>query len=149
MPALRPAARPAPFGVLREAVRPVRCPRASAPGDVAAVVPSVRYADGVAAFVAGVLLGVLPGEGVASSARPMSTNFATPRSSPRVVRVRALGTNTVEFAGADRAVYGAAQRVGARIMRSPRRNAWQVHEADADDVMAALERRGWRIDITL
>jgi hypothetical protein len=60
-----------------------------------------------------------------------------------------LGTNTVEFTGADRAVYGAAQRVNARIMRSPRRNAWHVHGSDADDVMAALEHRGYRMDVML
>ena len=65
-----------------------------------------------------------------------------------MVQVRALGTNTVEFIGADRAVFGAAERVNARIMRAPRRNAWHIHGADADDVMAALEGRGWRMDIT-
>jgi hypothetical protein len=67
----------------------------------------------------------------------------------KVVQVRALGGTTVEFIGADTAVYGAATRVGARFMRAPRRNAWHVHEADADDVMAALEHRGYRMDITL
>jgi hypothetical protein len=57
--------------------------------------------------------------------------------------------NTVEFAGADKPVYGAVKRVNARMMRSPRRDAWQVHGADAADVMAALEHSGWRVDVTL
>ena len=74
---------------------------------------------------------------------------ATKPRPPKVVQVRVLGTNTVEFTGADTAVYGAATRVGARFMRAPRRNAWHVHGADADDVMAALERRHYRIDVTL
>ena len=72
-----------------------------------------------------------------------------PPRTPKVVRVRALGANTVEFLGADRAVYGAATRVGARFMRSPRRDAWQVHEADAEEVLAYLEHRGYRMDVTL
>jgi hypothetical protein len=73
---------------------------------------------------------------------------ARPRP-PKTVKVRALGTNTVEFIGADTAVYGAATRVGARFMRAPRRDSWHVREADANAVMAALERRGWRMDVTL
>jgi hypothetical protein len=76
----------------------------------------------------------------------MTANRARP---PKLVQVRALGTNTVEFIGADRAVYGAAERVNARIMRAPLRNAWHVRAVDADDVMAALEHRGYRMDVTL
>ena len=41
----------------------------------------------------------------------------------KVVQVRALGKTTVEFIGADGAVYGAAERVNARFMRAPRRDA--------------------------
>jgi hypothetical protein len=39
--------------------------------------------------------------------------------------------------------------LGVRYMRSPFGGAWLVRQADADDVMALLEHRGYWLEVTL
>jgi hypothetical protein len=62
--------------------------------------------------------------------------------------VRAIGGNTVEFVGADRAVYSAIHAVGAPFMRAAQGGAWLVPQSAADDVMALLEYRHYKLDVT-
>jgi hypothetical protein len=66
-----------------------------------------------------------------------------------VVEVRAIGKKTVEFTRCDKAVYGAAKTVDARIMRARDGGAWLVHQDNADDVMARLEYLGYSLEVTL
>lgn len=55
---------------------------------------------------------------------------------------------SVEFVGAPGAVRSAVSAVGSPTMPSPnRRGAVLVPDAFADDVMAALEGRGWRLEL--
>jgi hypothetical protein len=65
------------------------------------------------------------------------------------VQVRAIGSCTVEFTGADSAVWSAIDRLNARYMRSRFGKAWLVPQADADDVMALLEHRGYWLEVVL
>lgn len=58
------------------------------------------------------------------------------------VAVRAIGTNTVEFTGADWHVAEAIRAVGAKHMRAIGGGAWLVQQAAAEDVLALLEHRG-------
>ena len=54
------------------------------------------------------------------------------------------------FAGCDSAVRSAIVKLDARFMRSRWfGGAWLVHQADADDVMALLEHRGYWLEVTL
>ncbi len=64
------------------------------------------------------------------------------------VKVRAIGRNTVEFAGCDRAVFLAITALCARYQRAPKGGAWLVRQDAADDVMALLESRGYRLEVT-
>jgi hypothetical protein len=65
------------------------------------------------------------------------------------IQVRAIGANTVEFVGCDTAVWSAIDRLDAGFMRSRLGGAWLVPQADADDVMALLEHRGYWLEVTL
>ena len=68
----------------------------------------------------------------------------------KVVQVRAVGSNTVQFIGSATAVYAACKKAGARFMPHPRRNEGLLVRDDfAEAVMADLERRGYRMDVTL
>jgi hypothetical protein len=55
----------------------------------------------------------------------------------------------VEFVGCDKAVYSAIKAVGARYMRAAQGRAWLVEQASADEVMALLEYRRYRLVMTL
>ena len=57
--------------------------------------------------------------------------------------------NTVEFVGCDKAVWSVLDRLDVKFMRSRFGKAWLVHQADADDVMALLEHRGYWLEVTL
>jgi hypothetical protein len=53
-------------------------------------------------------------------------------------------------AGGDYAVLRAAEKVQAKACRSPLRHGGvDVRGSDAERVLVELERRGWRIDVTL
>jgi hypothetical protein len=65
------------------------------------------------------------------------------------IYVRAIGKDTVEFAGHDSAVRSAVDDLGVRFMRSRFGGAWLVPQSDADDVMALLEYRGYWVEVTL
>ena len=72
-----------------------------------------------------------------------------PRRNNRVVQVRAIGHNTVEFIGCDQAVFGAIRTLGARHQRAPRGGAWLLPQTSAEDVAALLEHRGYTLAVTL
>jgi hypothetical protein len=55
----------------------------------------------------------------------------------------------VEFTGCDQAVRAAIKRLGSRFMRARGGRAWLVPQPDADDLMALLEYRGYRIEMLL
>ena len=56
----------------------------------------------------------------------------------------------VQFIGSATAVYAACKKAGARFMPHPRRNEGLLVRDDfAEAVMADLERRGYRMDVTL
>jgi hypothetical protein len=61
------------------------------------------------------------------------------RKRHKPIQVRAIGANTVEFIGGDTAIWSACDRLGVTFMRSRFGGAWQVHQSNADDVMAWLE----------
>jgi hypothetical protein len=65
------------------------------------------------------------------------------------IHVRAISKSTVEFTGCDNAVYSAIHSVGAQFMRAAQGGAWLVPQAAADDVMALLEYRRYRLVVTL
>ena len=103
-----------------------------------------------------------PGTDVASQLRrrraasyrcpPLADGRADPIDKPRprgAIEVRAIGRNTVEFAGSDRAVYGAIVTLCVKYQRSPAGGAWLIPQSAADDVMALLEVRGYRLAVTL
>ena len=83
---------------------------------------------------------------------PLADGRRDPLDKPRrnrTVEWRAIGKNTVEFRGADGAVYLAIHTLGVRFMRAPRGGAWYVHDASADDVAALLETRGYDLRAVL
>ena len=63
------------------------------------------------------------------------------------IRVRALGANTTEFDGPG--VLAAINILGVPYMRSRHGKAWQVSGKHADDLMALLEHRRYRLEVTL
>jgi hypothetical protein len=63
------------------------------------------------------------------------------------IHVRALGVNTTEFDGPG--VLAAINTLGVPHMRSRHGKAWQVPGRHADDVMALLESRRYRLVVTL
>jgi hypothetical protein len=66
------------------------------------------------------------------------------------IQVRAIGPQSVEFVGCDRAVRGVINTLGVRrFMRHQHGHAWLVPQSVGDDVMALLEHRGFRIEIGL
>jgi hypothetical protein len=67
----------------------------------------------------------------------------------RAIEVRAIGRNTVEFAGCDRAVYDAITTLCVKYQRAPGGRAWLIPQTVAEDVMALLEVRGHRLTATL
>ena len=71
-----------------------------------------------------------------------------PTLQPKIA-VRAIGRNTVEFVGCDRAVYVAITAVCARYQRAPRGSAWLVKQDDADNVLARLEAHGYQLEARL
>ncbi|PZS15533.1 MAG: hypothetical protein DLM57_12510 [Pseudonocardiales bacterium] len=71
-----------------------------------------------------------------------------PRPRP-VIIVRAIGRNTVEFAGCDHAVFEAIRTLDVKRMRARGGGAWLVPQRVADDVMALLAARSYLLDVTL
>jgi hypothetical protein len=69
-----------------------------------------------------------------------------PRRQP--IQVRAIGGNTVEFVGCDQAVYNAIHTLGVKFMRARQGGAWLVPQSAADDLMALLEYRRYKLDVT-
>lgn len=67
----------------------------------------------------------------------------------RAVTVRIIGSRaiTAEFAGPG--VIDAFRTLGVRYMRARAGGAWWCSSAHAEDVMAILETRGYRVDPTL
>jgi hypothetical protein len=63
------------------------------------------------------------------------------------IRVRVLGGNTTEFAGPG--VLDAINTLCIPYMRSPRGKAWQIPGRHTDDLMALLESRRYRLEVTL
>ena len=63
------------------------------------------------------------------------------------IRVRVLGGNTTEFDGPG--VLAAINTLGVPYMRSRHGKAWQVSGKHADDLMALLEHRRYRLVVTL
>lgn len=63
------------------------------------------------------------------------------------VRVRVLGGNTTEFDGPG--VIDAITTLHLPHMRSRYGKAWQVPGRHTDDLMAILECRGYRLEVTL
>jgi hypothetical protein len=83
---------------------------------------------------------------------PLDDGRADPIDKPRPRRaivVRAIGRNTVELTGCDRAVRDAITTLCVKYQRAPAGGAWLVPQAAADDVMALLEVRGYRLAVTL
>ena len=74
---------------------------------------------------------------------------ADPPKRRAVVQVRAIGRNTIEFTGCDRAVYLAITTLCARYQRAPKGGAWLVQQQAVEDVIALLETRGYRIEAIL
>lgn len=66
-----------------------------------------------------------------------------------VITVRAIGKHTVEMVGNDKVVYAAIKAVGARYQRKPAGGAWLVEQSGAEDVIALLEHRGHKLQVTL
>lgn len=65
------------------------------------------------------------------------------------IKVRAIGKSTVELAGCDRAVYDAITTQCVRYHRADGGGAWLIEQSAADDVLALLEHRGYRLEVTL
>lgn len=74
--------------------------------------------------------------------------LSKPRAS-RTVIVRAIGRNTVEFTGCDRAVFEAVRTLDTKRMRARGCGGWLVPQNVADDVMAWLEYHGYLLEATL
>ena len=65
----------------------------------------------------------------------------------KVATARVLNSNTTDFDGAG--VFDALRRLGIPYMRSRFGGGWSIPGRHTDDVMAYLEHRGYRIDVTL
>jgi hypothetical protein len=75
------------------------------------------------------------------------SNEPTPARPRLPVHVRAVGSASVEFDGPG--VLGAIATLDVRYMRSRFGGGWLVQQRAADDVMALLEARGFRLEVTL
>lgn len=71
-----------------------------------------------------------------------------PRPRP-VVTVRAIGRNTVEFAGCDYAVLDAIRTLDVKRMRVRGGGAWLTPQRHAEDLMALLDARGYLLEVAL
>jgi hypothetical protein len=65
----------------------------------------------------------------------------------RPVLVRAIGSHSVEFAGPG--VLDAITTLGLRYMRSRFGGGWLVQQQHAADLMALLQTRRYRVEVTL
>jgi hypothetical protein len=67
--------------------------------------------------------------------------------SRKPIHVRAVGGNTTEFDGPG--VLAAINTLGVPYMRSRHGKAWQVPGRHADDLMALLEHRRYKLEVML
>jgi hypothetical protein len=82
---------------------------------------------------------------------PLHDGRQDPIDPPRrrkTIQVRAIGGNTVEFVGCDRAVYSVIRALDVKFMRAAQGGAWLVPLSAADELMALLEYRRYKLDVT-
>jgi hypothetical protein len=65
----------------------------------------------------------------------------------QTVSVRAVGPHSVEFDGPG--VLAAIGTIGCKCMRSRFGGGWLVPEGPGEDVLALIESRGFRVDVTI
>lgn len=89
-------------------------------------------------------------QAAAARCEPLEDGRTDPISKPKrqmVVEVRVVGKYSVEFVGP--LVLEGIRKLGLRYQRHPQGGSWLVQQQHSDDLMAWLEHRGVRIDVTL